>query len=58
LKFHFCMSCGEWCRWWWRRSQRVTRSLPIGPWPGLGVLAAYAGVAWLLGAASFTIRDA
>ncbi len=33
-------------------------SLPIGPWPGLGVLAAYAGVAWLLGAASFTIRDA
>lgn len=33
-------------------------ALPIGPWPGLGVLAAYAGVAWLLGAALFTIRDA
>ena len=33
-------------------------ALPIGPWPGLGVLAAYAGVACLLGAALFTIRDA
>jgi len=33
-------------------------SLPIGPWPGLGVLAVYAGVAWLLGVALFMIRDA
>ena len=33
-------------------------ALPIGPWPGLGVLASYAAVACLLGAALFTIRDA
>ncbi len=33
-------------------------SLPIGPWPGLGVLAAYAGAAYVLGAALFTLRDA
>jgi len=33
-------------------------SLPIGPWPGLGVLAAYAGSAWLVGAALFWLRDA
>lgn len=32
--------------------------LPIGPWAGLGVLAAYAGAAMLLGAALFKIRDA
>jgi ABC-2 type transport system permease protein len=32
--------------------------LPIGPWAGLGVLAAYAGAAMLLGAVLFTVRDA
>jgi ABC-2 type transport system permease protein len=32
--------------------------LPIGPWAGLGVLAAWAGAAMLLGALLFTIRDA
>jgi ABC-2 type transport system permease protein len=32
--------------------------LPIGPWAGLGVLAAYAGAAMLLGAALFKVRDA
>ena len=32
--------------------------LPIGPWAGLGVLAAYAGGAMLLGCIVFTIRDA
>jgi ABC-2 type transport system permease protein len=32
--------------------------LPIGPWAGLGVLAAYAGAALLLGAVAFTVRDA
>jgi ABC-type transport system involved in multi-copper enzyme maturation permease subunit len=31
--------------------------LPIGPWPGLGVLAAYAAAALLLGAAAFAHRD-
>ena len=33
-------------------------SLPIGPWPGLGVLAAYSGAACVLGAALFALRDA
>jgi ABC-2 type transport system permease protein len=32
--------------------------LPVGPWAGLGVLAAYAGAAMLLGAVLFRIRDA
>ena len=32
--------------------------LPIGPWRGLGVLAGYAGGAWLLGAVLFWLRDA
>jgi ABC-2 type transport system permease protein len=32
--------------------------LPIRPWAGLGVLAAYAGAAMLLGAALFKLRDA
>jgi ABC-2 type transport system permease protein len=32
--------------------------LPIAPWPGLGVLTAYAGGACVLGAVLFTIRDA
>lgn len=32
--------------------------LPIGPWAGLGVLAAYAGAAMLWGAIAFQVRDA
>jgi ABC-2 type transport system permease protein len=32
--------------------------LPIQPWPGLGVLAAYAGAALLLGMLLFKLRDA
>jgi ABC-2 type transport system permease protein len=32
--------------------------LPIGPWPGLGVLATYAGVALLSGLMVFQLRDA
>jgi ABC-2 type transport system permease protein len=32
--------------------------LPIGPWAGLGVLAAWAAVALLLGTILFTLRDA
>jgi len=32
--------------------------LPIGPWHGLGVLAAYAAAALLLGAIAFLVRDA
>jgi ABC-2 type transport system permease protein len=32
--------------------------LPIGPWAGLGLLAAYASAAVLLGAALFKLRDA
>jgi ABC-2 type transport system permease protein len=32
--------------------------LPVGPWAGLGVLAAYAGSALLLGAVLFELRDA
>jgi ABC-2 type transport system permease protein len=32
--------------------------LPIGPWPGLGVLAAYTAAALLTGAALFAARDA
>ncbi|MER5847197.1 ABC transporter permease [Streptomyces sp. NPDC002012] len=33
-------------------------ALPIAPWPGLGVLAAWAGAALLAGAAMFRLRDA
>jgi ABC-2 type transport system permease protein len=33
-------------------------TLPIGPWPGLGVLSIYAGVAVVLGATLFRLRDA
>lgn len=33
-------------------------NLPVGPWTGLGVLAAYTAVALLLGAALFITRDA
>jgi hypothetical protein len=32
--------------------------LPIGPWAGLGVLAAYAGVAMLAALILFKVRDA
>lgn len=32
--------------------------LPIAPWPGLGVLAGYAGASLLLGAIGFRLRDA
>ncbi|MGH2476121.1 MAG: ABC transporter permease, partial [Candidatus Limnocylindrales bacterium] len=32
--------------------------LPIGPWPGLGVLATYAGFALVLGLTLFQLRDA
>jgi ABC-2 type transport system permease protein len=35
-----------------------TRSLPIGPWAGLGVLAAWAGGALATGAVLFRVRDA
>jgi ABC-2 type transport system permease protein len=40
--------------------QHTTRldELPIGPWPGLGVLATYAGFALLSGLALFQLRDA
>jgi len=40
--------------------QNTTRldELPIGPWPGLGVLATYAGVALLSGMTLFQVRDA
>jgi ABC-2 type transport system permease protein len=34
------------------------KSLPIGPWPGLGVLAIWAAVALLAGALLFRLRDA
>jgi ABC-2 type transport system permease protein len=30
---------------------------PIGPWHGLGVLAAYAGAALLVGTVLFAVRD-
>jgi hypothetical protein len=40
--------------------QHTTRldELPIGPWPGLGVLATYTGVALLSGMTLFQLRDA
>jgi ABC-2 type transport system permease protein len=33
-------------------------ALPIGPWPGLGVLAAWTAAALLAGTISFVVRDA
>ncbi len=42
-------------------SVQATRDLdrlPIGPWPGLGVLAAYAGVLCVGGAVALSTRDA
>ncbi|TDB75034.1 ABC transporter permease [Actinomadura sp. KC216] len=40
------------------QATRGLERLPIGPWPGLGVLAAYAAAALLAGAVLFTARDA
>lgn len=40
------------------QATRGLDQLPIGPWGGLGVLAAYAGAAMLLGAVVFELRDA
>ena len=34
------------------------RALPIGPWPGLGVLAVWAGAALLAGGLLLRLRDA
>lgn len=38
--------------------QATTERLPIGPWPGLGVLACYTAAALLAGGILFTVRDA
>ncbi|HEY7484995.1 MAG TPA: ABC transporter permease [Streptosporangiaceae bacterium] len=40
------------------QATRRLDSLPIGPWAGLGVLAAYAGGAMVVGAAALLLRDA
>jgi hypothetical protein len=40
-----------------RLATRRLDALPIGPWAGLGVLAAYAAVALAAGAAVFMVRD-
>lgn len=40
------------------QATRGLEELPIGPWAGLGVLAAYAAAAMLLGALLFMVRDA
>jgi ABC-2 type transport system permease protein len=40
------------------QATRDLAQLPIGPWAGLGVLAAYAAGALLLGAVLFQVRDA
>ena len=40
------------------QATRHLDALAIGPWPGLGVLAAYAGGALVLGAAVMLLRDA
>ncbi|MBO0867704.1 MAG: ABC transporter permease [Micromonosporaceae bacterium] len=40
------------------QATRGLNALPIGPWPGLGVLAGYAGAAVLAGALLFRLRDA
>ncbi|QXJ19837.1 ABC transporter permease subunit [Actinomadura graeca] len=40
------------------RSTRALDTLPIGPWAGLGLLAAYAAAALAIGGALFTARDA
>jgi ABC-2 type transport system permease protein len=57
---------------WWRHLQQISpmgaglaiqnttnlHNLPIGPWPGLGVLAAWATAAMLTGALTLSLRDA
>ncbi len=40
------------------QATRHIGDLPIGPWPGLGVLAGYAAAAMVIGAVVFTVRDA
>ena len=40
------------------QATRNLRKLPIGPWPGLGVLAAWAAAAMLAGALLLRLRDA
>ncbi|WP_233526121.1 ABC transporter permease subunit [Actinomadura spongiicola] len=40
------------------QSTRDLERLPIGPWPGLGVLAGYAAAAMLVGGVLFAVRDA
>jgi ABC-type transport system involved in multi-copper enzyme maturation permease subunit len=40
------------------QATRNVRALPIGPWPGLGVLAVYAAAALAAGAVLFRVRDA
>jgi ABC-2 type transport system permease protein len=40
------------------QATRNLKSLPIGPWPGLGVLALWAAGAFLLGALLLRLRDA
>ncbi|WP_238431948.1 ABC transporter permease subunit [Streptomyces cavernae] len=40
------------------QATRNLHSLPIGPWPGLGVLALYAAAALLAGGLTFRLRDA
>jgi ABC-2 type transport system permease protein len=40
------------------QATRNLKKLPIGPWPGLGVLAAWAAAAMLAGALLLRLRDA
>ena len=40
------------------QATRHLKTLPIGPWPGLGVLALWAGGALLLGGLLLRLRDA
>jgi ABC-2 type transport system permease protein len=40
------------------QATRDLRSLPVGPWSGLGVLAAYTGGALFLGGVFLKVRDA
>ena len=40
------------------QATRHLTDLPIAPWPGLGVLAAYAGMGLLAGSIRFLARDA
>jgi ABC-2 type transport system permease protein len=58
----------QWSKWLGRlapmtaglsvQATRGLRSLPIGPWAGLGVVAAYAAAALLLGGILLRVRDA